>query len=141
LLLETGDGGYERRDYTTASWEMLNKDGCPFADGYITSWKGTVPEKIEKEDLFKNRDEKAAQLLKESLSDDREEKRENAFILSLYLARKRLLVLRKEIQDPKQQSVVIYEDPATEEIYPVPKLTLSSLDIPAIQKRLASLLR
>lgn len=104
----------------------------PFETETVAEWRGRVPLKSEKR-MPVNRNERALELLKLALHD---RNKEEAFVLGLYLARNRVLALRKEAVID-QQPINLYEDIATEEIYPIPRLTLSQLQSSGIQEILA----
>lgn len=92
-------------------------------------WKATIPEKIERPTT---KNERAMQLLHEALS----EKKENlAFVLALYLARKKVLKLRQELKDS-----FLYEVLETEEMLQIEKVDLSSLEVEEIQQNIANTL-
>lgn len=115
-----------RIDYCQECWqEHLGKNA-------LGSWKGKVPPKNEKRKTV-DRNAKALELLKASLKKEALADQEEAFVLSLYLARNRQIALRKELSS----NTSLYEILATEEMLVVPKLKLSTLEIDKIQERLA----
>lgn len=118
--------GLVRSDFCEKCW------GSDLPAGSVAEWRGRVPLKTEKQAPV-NRNERALELLKLALH---EQNKEEAFILGLYLARNRVLALRKEATINNLQ-VNLYEDPNTEEFYPIPKLSLSQIQTNAIQETLA----
>lgn len=139
LLLKVDEEDFCRRDFCLKCWEEVMKKALP--EETVTSWQGTVPAALEKKDEFLSRDEKALSLLKEKITDETTENRQQAFILALYLARKRHLALRKEITLKDGLQALLYEVAETEEMLCVRKLDLPHLEIENIQKALASALR
>lgn len=61
---------------------------------------------------------------------------EEVFVIALYLARKRALLFRHEIQGPSGQVVWVYEAARTEEMFSVPKAPLEKLqDLKQLQEK------
>lgn len=132
LLVEEKEQGQQRRDYCAKCWETVAID-----DDFLKSkiyWKSRVPSKKEEPQLPQDRDERAFVLLKTALE---ESNNPEAFVLALYLARKRLISLRKEFNNDKGQVQQLYEVLETEEMLCVNKVPLSSLQIVQIQTQLA----
>lgn len=102
---------------------------------FCVSWKSKVKFLQKK----KNEEERGQpfDLLKEALCSGNDEE---AFVLGLYLAHKRFLILRKEIEEENER-FFLYENVATEEILAVRKLDLGSLETAKIQENLAHKLR
>ena len=122
-----------RLDFCTTCWsEVQNGEGIVGN----THWKGKVPEKrVEKmQDL--SRDEKALELLKEALADEGAPAEEEAFVLGLYLERRRLIARRKEV--PRDGALfALYEVLSTEEMLTVKTIPLSQLAVKGIQARIS----
>lgn len=128
-------GTYQRRDYCRACWEAMgNQPELPTGSG---SWRSVVPTIKPVSDLPKKRDDRALYLLKEALNQQTPESAAEAFVLSLYLARRRLIALRHEMNQPPRGALSIYEVAATEEMLCVPKLSLSELQVEKLQLELA----
>lgn len=131
LVLRDEDGGFDRHDYCAACWEQLTQKGEK-----ISTWKSAIPAKKVASDLPKKRDDRAYYLLKESLASDGVLAREEAFVLSLYLARRRRIFLRQEMAR-NDQKFQLYEVAETEEMLCVPKVELSHLQVESLQLELA----
>ncbi|KIC76612.1 hypothetical protein DB41_FI00220 [Neochlamydia sp. TUME1] len=127
---------YQRKDFCLACWEKFAKED--FSTTAKTAWKAKVVSKKEKEEIsFKTRDEKAFYLLKNLLQSPSEEEWAEAFILALYLARRKIIYLRQELPQENGSVVAIYEVAATEEMWAVKRKPLSSSDIKALQVKIA----
>lgn len=119
--------GYNRKDFCASCWEA----GAQHE--YKTFWKSRVTA-LKAEITSHNRDERALDLLKQALADLDSSA---AFILALYLAHRRLLYLRQQLQQDNGQVINLYEVAETEEMLCVPKLSLAKLDIASLQQQLA----
>lgn len=135
-ILEKDEGELFRRDFCIKCWDSVYGK-----EQIITAWQGVVPIELEKKDEFLSRDQKAMALIKEMIADDTPENRQYAFILGLYLARKRHISLRKEVALKDGRKALLYEVLETEEMLSVPKMELSHLEIETIQKALAPKLK
>ncbi|MCE5317837.1 MAG: hypothetical protein LLG04_10855 [Parachlamydia sp.] len=131
-LEEGPDRQVQRRDYCAACWEKVS------SKGHRAFWKSKVLLKGCKKEAPKAVDfsRYAFLLLKEALHADTEESREEAFVLALYLARKRQLILRN-IMDRGGEIYDLYEVVATEEMLAVKKMDLSTLKTEKVQDNLA----
>lgn len=112
---------YVRQDYCHNCWresKHIEK----------TYWKGKIQSKETVE--LKSSEERALAYLEEILT--HEDKKQEAFILALFLVRKKMLAYRKSIE-----GFDLYEKLANEEMIAIPKITISQLDIPFLQKSLA----
>lgn len=127
----------QRQDFCLACWQLNTADSKT-----LGQWKATVPSaQVEEEDLIaKNRDEQALDLLKKLHISDAAEDLADAFVLALYLARRRLVYLRQQLRQ-KQDEVMLYEIAATEEILPIKRIPLSQLQVTLTQQRLADKMR
>lgn len=123
----------ERKDFCLDCWK---KDTNKHSETKST-WKSIVPKKKEESDLPKQKDERALYLLKESIALNTDAGNEEAFILALYLARKRIIALRQEVLIENSRKCLIYEHLDTEEMLCVPKIPLDQLAIQRIQTELA----
>jgi len=77
-------------------------------------------------------------LLRLAIQNDTPEDRDEAFILALYLMRKRILCFRQEI-DQLGERIQLYEVNATEEILPIKKV--EKVPIETVRERIAAKLR
>jgi len=128
------DDTYHRQDYCLDCWEKIQiQSKLPGS-----CWKSAVPIKKETSELPKKRDARALMLLKEVLKDqDTSHKMAEAFVLALYLARRRLIFLRQEVRNVGKLPLCIYEVAETEEMLCVPKISLSELQVEDVQSELA----
>ncbi len=129
------DSGLERKDYCVSCWdnaahkELLNKS--------LSHWKSKVQGKKDEHPLPQDRTERALELLRRALANVEETSHEEAFVLALYLARRRKLYLRQELQQANGEWISLYEVAATEEMLAVKKIALSSLQTEKVQTSLA----
>jgi hypothetical protein len=122
-----------RRDFCAKCWQEV---GTSQDIAGHTHWKGKVPEKRVEKMLDLSRDEKALELLKEALESEESGAEEEAFVLGLYLERRRLISRRKEV--PRDGALfALYEVLATEEMLTVKTIPLSQLAVKGIQARIA----
>ncbi|PJD97527.1 MAG: hypothetical protein CK425_02550 [Parachlamydia sp.] len=130
---ETSD--FERLDYCLKCWEKEGK----IPDGNVSYWKSKVPQEKMKENAFTGtHEEKALELFKQAMLENSDD---DAFILALWLVRKKKLILRHCFHDQSGQEIYLYEDPATEETFSVRKIALSNEKVLELQARLAKSLR
>lgn len=134
LTGEIEDDQYTRKDYCLNCW---NTDGLSSSARQGSYWKGVVPAKKAASEIPKQRDARALHLLKENLLCNHDEDAAETFILSLYLARRKRLLFRKEMVMHNGQPGTLYEIPETEEMLLTPKLKLSELEIEKLQLLLA----
>lgn len=133
LISAQNEYAYERQDYCLTCWEAIDLPNQAIA----SSWKSVVPFKKDKSELPKRRDDRALYLLKEALSDQEGEgAKEEAFVLSLYLARRRLITVRQELMKGGFP-YFLYEVAETEEMLCVPRIFLSDLRIEKVQQGLS----
>lgn len=129
------EGIYERRDYCLACWDKMSKQND--LQDLRSSWKSKIPLKKEASQLPKQRDARAMCLLKEALTRNCHDNHAEAFILALYLARKRIIYLRQELILEDGQLASVYEVAETEEMLCVRKIALSNLEVEKTQRELA----
>lgn len=138
VIEEDENGQIVRKDFCPSCWESTAKKEClSKAKSY---WKSTVPPKHVEPPPNQNREIAAFDLLKLALNNSPEDDAE-AFILSLYLARKRHLLLRQQLKQADGTIVTLYEVASTEEMLGVKKLPLSQLEVVKLQQRLAGKLK
>lgn len=133
------DVPFERCDFCLPCFQKNvkeNADSLP-----LSTWKSVVPMKKEESPLPKQKDDRAMYLLKEALAKNDEQSIEEAFILALYLARKRILAMRQEVPLENQRKGLVYEVLETEEMLCVPKVPLNELAIEKVQEELAKKFR
>jgi hypothetical protein len=131
LLEDETKPGYVRRDYCKKCWEdALKEEGKLFK----SSWKAKVPPNTKVPKIKENYFEKAFRLLRDSMDDP--EQHGEAFLLALFLARKKKLLLRQEI-NKDGKLYYLYENPATEEMLAVRKVDLTEIQQDKIQADMA----
>lgn len=134
LLIEDPEQGTIRRDYCQNCWNLSEHNALRTGDH--TFWKGKVPQKVDAARLPTDQNERVFYLLREALLSDDLIKHEEAFVLALFLARRRLIALRQE-RKQEGETFLIYEVLDTEEMLAVKKIELHQLQVEAIQKTLA----
>lgn len=135
-VLHYRDKNYERSDYCLSCWENLAEEFHS-----AIHWKSQVPRKKKVEDLGKDRNEKALNLLKQIHSEDEETKRVEAYFLALLLVRSKLLKLRQEHADEEGALIQLYEVIASEEMLPVHSVDIETINVAEVQGALAEQLK
>lgn len=125
---------YERQDFCTTCFPTQELSSSKY-------WKSKVPVKKVAVEIPKTKNEQIFAYLKSSLEKDSILDQKTSFVLSIFLARKRFMALRKEVRQEDQSIMQIYEIPETEEMILVKKMQISSLQIEEIQLQIASHLR
>lgn len=118
-VLEAMPEGFVRKDYCIQCWETHNKQAA-------VHWKSAIPKPSKVPMTNVVRDERALEIFKR-----KESTPEEAFVLALYLQRRKKIALRRELTE---QSV--YEILDTEEIVVINKIPLTHLAIEQIQASL-----
>lgn len=138
-VLDSDKEGFIREDFCLGCWAEAKKEWVNRAEIH---WKSKVVQvkPISECKEEKTRDEKALELLKGAVMGLSQEEDEDAFLLALYLARRRFLYLRKEKQTAEGH-FCFYEEAETEEMLCVKKVYLSASRITNAQQRLAIKLR
>lgn len=130
------EGCYIRQDYCLVCWEKLSSQID--LEVIRSTWKSKIPTKKDASDLPKQRDARAMHLLKEALTRQGIDDYAEAFVLTMYLARKRLIYFRQDLLLEDGQKASLYEVAQTEEMLCVRRITLSTLQIEKIQVALAA---
>lgn len=132
------DNGELRKDFCTTCWKkfLKSEDG----KSAVRYWKSKVPLKKIKAFLTQDKDAHVFSHFRKMLETSDSQSEVERFVLSLYLARRRLVALRKE---EKQEETIfqIYEVLATEELFSIKKVNLLKAEIEAIQLRIAEKLQ
>lgn len=134
VLAEDEKGELLRHDYCMPCWEEGAEER--WKEAGQSCWRGKVPKK-EKRELPPDRTDRALTLLHEALQEGTDAKMAEAFVLALFLARKRVMSLRKQL-NRDGQVIQVYEVLATEEMIAVPRHDLKTLPIAGIQRRIAA---
>jgi hypothetical protein len=132
LLFREGDG-FRREDLSEEAWAARNENIQPFSF-WKTRYQPTPPEPAET--LAK---ENAEQLFRRLISSDNAPA--NAcYVLAVMLERKRVL---KQIKAEQAENgrVLIYEQPATGDVFIVPDPQLRMDEVESVQNEVANLLR
>lgn len=130
-LLSEGhkEGEYERADYCLRCW------GEQLSDRSRTYWKGKVPKRKAIAEDPEEHYLEVFEFLHEEIEKNTREADQSAFLLSLYLLRKKKIALRQEM-DREDGVYQIYEILSTEEMFSVKKQTLSEERLLSIQQEL-----
>lgn len=134
LLLDEETQKMVRQDFCPTCWQQA------VTQGDLTKnrghWQSRVDAKHEKGSAQSlNKIEKALSILKESQAMSERNDAE-IFVLALYLARARQLILRKEMKD-KGSYYNLYEIANQDEFLTIKKVDLSGLEINTIQQSLS----
>ncbi|MEC7840401.1 MAG: hypothetical protein VX777_10220 [Chlamydiota bacterium] len=139
-VINQGEEGFLRDDFCEKCWNEI-KDGESVRSA-LTYWKSVYPEKkVEEKEVFLDRDEKALSFFKTMASSTSLDEQQQAYILGLYLARRRQIYNRKEFINDDEQATILFEVASTQDVIPVRKFEFSDLDVDAIQKVLAKKLK
>lgn len=128
ILLENPKEGIIRLDYCPSCWNE-QKGNIPKNQGY---WKGIIPSKAQIAETKSSKIDKALKLLCDAEADEKE-----LFILALYLAHARRLVLRREFEE-NSYHYNQYEILHKEEFVTIKMLKLKDEEIQGIRQSLAS---
>lgn len=129
------EGAYDRQDFCLSCW---NKPSAQDSNSTVQSlWKSKIPLKKPVSDLPKQRDARALCLLKAALNSSEPDDQAEAFILALYLGRRRLLYFRQDLVLEDGQAACICEIAETEEMLCIRKISLSNLQVEKVQQQLA----
>jgi len=131
---EDENGMLKRADYCAACWEANKQQLVPSVK---TFWKSKIAPKKVEANKYKNRDELALELLKEAVNRNSPEDIAEAYILALYLVRRKLLAFRQKIDREDGALFNLYEIVATEEMIAVHQIALSQLQTESLQQSLA----
>lgn len=130
VLLEDHEQQLMRQDYCLECWNSVQKEESLAKH---TFWKSAW-EIRDKKAVSKSSYDHALALLRAKIENSQDE--EEIFVLALYLAHARKLILRKEMK--KEDSVYsIYEIAHEEDYLPIKKLNFSQIDTKAIQASLS----
>ncbi|MFA6915306.1 MAG: hypothetical protein WC222_02835 [Parachlamydiales bacterium] len=127
-ILEQLDGTVTRQDHCTAC--RTSGAECDVA------WQGKIPPSAT---AFVNeaaRCEKALELLRTFTQSEDPEEKNQAFVLALYLERRKQIVLRKEIWEGTKVATLLYEYLETGEMLHVPKVALDKIDLTLVAQQL-----
>lgn len=117
-------------------WQRLDFCEKCYTPQNCIVWKSRIPAKEVEERDDRAMLEKAWELLLELSASTKIEEQEEAFMLALYLNRKKVLAQRKEKIEHENRFWCLYEHLESSEMLLVPKVDPLKLPIPAVQKRL-----
>lgn len=137
MLLQDESQAIARRDFCLHCWQQsINENSLAGSQGF---WRAKIDVKKEEPLVEKSRMDRAMALLKQLLQDPQHDQNE-AFVLALFLAHARRLILRQERnQDGYVYS--LYEIAHQDEFLLVKKVNLSQVDSQQIQQSLAKKLQ
>jgi len=139
-VINLSEDVFLRDDFCENCWSQVK--GEDRIKKSITHWKSIVPEKkVEEKENFLDRDQKALALLKKMASSSAIEEQHQAYILGLFLARRRQVYNRKEFKNENDEAAILFEIASSNDVVPVRKFEFSDLDVAAIQKILAKKLK
>ena len=130
LCFLEGESRYERQDFCLSCW---NTRTLVASDIF---WKSRLPLQKENEPRGREHAAQALSLLKTALGAEGGSARLEAFVLALYLARKRVLASRKELV-VSESPARLYEVLESGEMLYVPEIKLSEVPVPEVQSLLA----
>jgi len=137
LLLEDPEEGLVRQDFCSACW-----DKAFLTDAVKLHWKAKVPHKKNVVMLSaQDRDERVMEVFRELLAEKTEQSNTEAFILALYLARRKMIYLRQEQLQADGSVLLLYEVADTEEMLCLKKIALSEMQIEKVQHEIARKLK
>lgn len=130
--LQYADNSLQRSDYCPACWEEFKQ--APQVNSPVCHWHAKSPQPAATTRSPSSHDEWALELLRQQKASHQEQ-----FILALYLARRRILHFRQELE---QNGCLwqLFEVAKSEEILAIPKIELSKIDIAAVQASIANVL-
>lgn len=139
VVIDEKDQGLVRQDYCAGCWKHLDK--APILAKAKGHWNSQVPAKKTAQEMSKSREEKAIALLREALAADSKESAAEAFVLALFLARKKMIKACDEIFLETGLPATLYEILDAEEMICVPRIKLSDLQIDTLQESIAQKLK
>lgn len=122
-------GALQRHDFCFRCWDDERIEQLK------SIWKAVVPEKKSAAKDPEGHYDEVLDLMRDEMEKDTEQSKGYAFVLALYLTRKRQIALRQEI-DFEGQQAYIYEVLNTEEILCVKNMTLTLDRLQGIQETL-----
>lgn len=137
LLFETRRG-FERLDVCGTCWEGQHQHGAKDRKGFISHWQGVfcLPPAAPAEAIQKD---SAESLLRRLTERNDEALQPAAFILAVMLERKRVLKMREQLRQGGRRTLV-YELPATGELFTIPDPQLRLDQLEQVQRDVAMLL-
>ena len=137
-LLFEARSSFERVDVCSPCWEQQHQHGAKDKKGFVSHWQGqfTMPAPPPPEAIQRGN---AEHLLRQLTERNDPSHQPAAFILAVMLERKRLLKTREQIRQQGRRTIV-YEMPATGEIFTIPDPNLRLDQLEQVQRDVAALL-
>lgn len=126
-----------RKDFCLLCWQKDSQEVSRNQTG--SYWKSTIPKKSVVPEVPLKREELALSLLKSAVGTsklDTDLSDVEIFFLALFLARRRILIFRNEI-DQSGEKFQVFEVAETEELLALKKVDLRAVDLLSLQKILA----
>ena len=137
-VLKNLDDNYIREDYCSSCWSTVQNE---LEESVVLNWKSIVSQQKPRKDLFMSKDQQELSLFTKLAASDSLMDLHQAYILSLYLSRKKQIYFRKEFQNDLGQTLILYEFASNEENIIIKKFEFSELDLSSIQKAIADSLK
>lgn len=129
-LLETVEKAVQRADFCALCWKPENHPRDLF-------WQGKTPNAAAAIVNDAERCEKALELLRSYATSDDLTEKSQAYVLVLFLERRKQVALRKELWEGSLVAALLYEVLESGEMLVVPKIALDQIDIEKIQSLVA----
>lgn len=137
ILNDESGEKFIRQDFCLPCWQKKEKQGL--SSTYKSFWKGKVPpSKAEKQVPF--HPDQLLEWLRQALQDSTPAGQARAFVLALFLTRKKQLFLRQEVK-VQSKPALLFEVAETEEMLTVQKIDLTITQIASIQQELTEELK
>lgn len=137
-FLSYQESEFIRKDFCHSCWNKI--EDVDAIESFITSWKSIFSKEEEKE-LHLDANSHAIALLKTVATSQDLEDLQVAYILCLYLMRKKIIFCRKEFTNDQQECFFLMETAEQSENIIVKKFATQNLDIPSLQKIIAAKLK
>lgn len=129
-IYEESEGHWKRCDACESCQPQLSENA---EDRFF--WQSRIVPKTKKEAPPMEPIHKALEMLRCGLTDNALSAGE-AFVLALFLKRKKKLIEKKEIHSSTGETCILYEDPCSEEAFAIPKINYESIEVQKIQDEL-----
>jgi hypothetical protein len=125
----------ERQDFCAVCWNDESKNIQNTASN--CQWNALIPLKKAVSVIPQTKQQFALAILKELLADSSQETHSEALVLALYLARKKVLLFRRDYVEDNQRHA-LFEVASTEEMLCVKRVPLDSIDLVKLQSVIAA---
>ncbi len=134
ILFEASNDEFERKDICI----KCSEESQDHLEGACTHWFSQIPEKHELDARGKSQVERSMTYLQQCMEDSQDEK---ALLVAMLLTRRKVLKLCQELTKDNGETFLLYEVVETEEILPVKKVDLSSVNLDQMQNELTEALK